>query len=32
MKFEFGVWGKRDTPCMLNGLIVGTILERLEED
>lgn len=32
MVFEFSTWGKRDTPCMLKGLVVSTILERLEED
>jgi dynein heavy chain, axonemal len=30
--FEFAVWGKRDRPCMLNGLVVSTVIERLEED
>jgi dynein heavy chain, axonemal len=30
--FEFAVWGKRDRPCMLQGLIVSTIKERLDDD
>lgn len=30
--FEFSVWGKREVPCMLNGLCVQTTTERLEED
>lgn len=31
-EFTFSVWGKRDTPCMLNGLSVQEITETLEED
>lgn len=32
-EFEFNTWGKsRDIPCVLNGLVVQTITERLEED
>jgi len=31
--FEFNTWGKsRDIPCVLNGTVVQTITERLEED
>jgi hypothetical protein len=30
--FEFGHWAKREQPCILNGLVVGNILERLDED
>lgn len=31
-EFTFSVWGKRDQPCMLNGLSVQAVTERLEED
>jgi len=31
--FEFSTWGKnRDYPCILNGMKVGEITERLDED
>jgi len=31
--FEFSTWGKgRDYPCILNGMCVATITERLDED
>jgi dynein heavy chain len=32
IEFDFVVWGKRETPCMLGGLRVGEIIERLDED
>lgn len=31
-EFQFSVWGKREAPCMLNGLSVQSVTERLEED
>ena len=31
-EFKFATWGKRETPCMLSGLTVGEIIERLDED
>ena len=31
-EFKFVTWGKRETPCMLSGLVVGEIIERLDED
>jgi len=31
--FEFSTWGKtRDYPCILNGMSVQNMNERLEED
>ena len=31
--FEFSTWGKaRDYPCILNGMCVATITEKLDED
>lgn len=32
VEFDFVVWGKRETPCMLGGMKVGEIIERLDED
>jgi dynein heavy chain len=31
-EFTFGVWRSREMPCMLNGMSVQEITERLEED
>lgn len=31
--FEFSTWGKsRDYPCILNGMCVANITEKLDED
>jgi hypothetical protein len=31
-EFEFNTWGSRDYPCVLAGLKVGEIIEKLDED
>jgi len=31
-EFEFSSWGQRDQPCILGGLKVAEIVEKLEDD
>lgn len=32
IEFEFANWGKREQPCLLGGMRVSEIIERLDED